>query len=395
VLNNTADWEQVVQTAQIWRRELHRQPELGWQETRTAQYIRDRLTGMGIAWRACAETGTLATIAPQASGPHVALRGDIDALPILEQTELPYASEVEGCMHACGHDGHTATLLAVGAWLQAHADALPGPVTLLFQPAEEGGRGAEAMIRAGALEGIDCMYGWHNWPAIPFGKMVCPAGPVMSGNDVFEIIVTGRGGHSSQPELCADPVLAASAIHLNLQQVVSRRIAPQRPAVLSVTSIMAPSADNVTPDYATQIGTIRFPDSATQTLLHAAMEEVAQHTALAFGASAEVIFTPGYIAIHNHAAEAEKMRQSWIQNTANDGLDTDILLPLMASEDFSYYLQQVPGAFALIGANDGVPAHQVSCHSSRYDFNDALIEPVLRLFAELVGVPLPPSPVKR
>lgn len=386
MLSDLDQWQAIVATAQQWRRQLHRQPELGWQETQTAAFIRARLDELGITWRACAKTGTLATIAADAPGPHIALRGDIDALPIAEQTDLPYASEVPGLMHACGHDGHTATLLAVGAWLQTQVDRLPGPVTLLFQPAEEGGHGAAAMIADGALKGIDRIYGWHNWPAIPVGQMVCPDGAVMSGNDVFYINVTGRGGHSSQPELCADPVLAASAINLNLQQVVSRRIAPQRPAVLSVTSIMAPSADNVIPDCANMLGTIRFSHPETRAILHQAMQEIVEQTAQAYGVSAELKFELGYGATLNHNAEADQMRSAWTREHGTESLDTKLLMPVMAAEDFSDYLNVIPGAFALVGTDDGVPAHQVSCHSSRYDFNDALIEPVMRLFVDLVGV---------
>src|SRR5690554_4207883 len=188
-------WQAIMQEAVQFRHQLHRQPELTWQEQNTSRMIREQLDKLGIAWRSCAEYGTLATLAADASGPHIALRGDIDALPIEELTDLPYRSESPGCMHACGHDGHTAALWATAAWLKAHEDRLPGPVTLLFQPAEEGGHGARKMIEEGAVDGMDRIHGWHNWPAIFWGQAVCPDGPVMSGNGTFQMTLTGRGGH--------------------------------------------------------------------------------------------------------------------------------------------------------------------------------------------------------
>lgn len=365
-------------------------PELGWQEHLTAAAIREELDALQVSWRAVAETGTLATLAPGAAGSHIGLRGDIDALPIHEQTGLDYASGISGRMHACGHDGHTATLLATAAWLKLHESELAGPVTLIFQPAEEGGHGAKALIREGALQGIARIYGWHNWPAIPFGKIACPDGLIMCGNGTFEITVNGRGGHASQPERCADPVLAASAITVNLQQVVSRRLAPQQPAVLSVTSIEAKSAPTIIPDTAVLGGSIRVPDRATRTALNAAIDEVATETARAYGVTCEVVHLPRYEATINHQASAACLREAWIADHGTASLDPDFVLPAMASEDFSDYLCEIPGAFVLVGADDG-PAHQDNLHSARYDFNDRLIEPVVQLYSRLVGI-APPQP---
>ncbi|MBD3816127.1 MAG: amidohydrolase, partial [Halothiobacillus sp.] len=210
----SSTWAQNIQEATALRHRLHRSPELSWQEHGTAQIIRSQLKALDIPWRACANTGTVATLAPNATGRHIALRGDIDALPITEQTVVDWISQTPGVMHACGHDGHTATLMAVARWLKTNESALAGPVSLLFQPAEEGGHGARVMIEDGALDGVDWIFGWHNWPAIPFGQAVCPDGPVMAANGIFEIELTGRGGHASQPELCRDPVLAAAAVTL-------------------------------------------------------------------------------------------------------------------------------------------------------------------------------------
>lgn len=377
-------WQDIVRNAISLRRELHQHPELGWQEQGTAERIRQQLTALDIPWRVCAKTGTVACLNAGSSGRHIALRGDIDALPIVEQTELDWASHTSGCMHACGHDGHTATLIAAASWLKAHEAELPGPVTLIFQPAEEGGHGAREMIHDGALENVDEIFGWHNWPALPFGELICPDGIVMCGNGTFSIRVIGQGGHASQPELCRDPVLGASAITLALQQVVSRRLAPQASAVLSITSIEAPSAATVIPGEAKLGGSIRVPDENTRQQLNQLIEEIAQQTATAYGLQCEVECHPRYQATINHADAASRVRHCWRQLYGSDAINHSLPVPIMASEDFSYYLREIPGAFALIGADDG-NGHDAPCHSAYYDFNDQLIPKVVRLYAALAG----------
>lgn len=385
-------WRETMTAAQALRRELHAIPELGWHEVQTAEKVRSTLTQLGIPWRACASTGTVATLNGQASAVrHIALRGDIDALPITERTDKSYASQHEGCMHACGHDGHTATLLAAAQWLKRHEGALNGAVTLLFQPAEEGGHGALRMIEGGALDGIEEIYGWHNWPAIPFGEMLCPDGIVMSGNGTFTIHIKGKGGHASQPELCRDPVLAASAITMALQQIASRRLAPQCAAVVSVTSIEAPSAATVIPATATVGGSIRVPDQAVRERINQSIREISHHTAMSYGVECTVDIQQRYHATINHAPQAGKMRAYWQQEWGDGAVNKTLPTPIMASEDFSYYLQVIPGAFALIGADDG-PEHQAPCHSAFYDFNDQLIPRVTRLFSLLAGAPVPSLP---
>jgi len=387
-------WQQTMSVAESWRHDLHENPELGWQEQRTAARIREELSKLNISWRSCADTGTVATLnrdggnTSDGSAPHIALRGDIDALPIHERTETQWRSQNEGCMHACGHDGHTATLLATARWLKHVEDRLPGPVTLLFQPAEEGGHGAREMINDGALEGVDMIYGWHNWPAIPYGELLCPDGIVMCGNGTFEITLTGVGGHASQPELCRDPVLAASAITVSMQQIISRRLAPQQANVVSITSIEAPSGPTVIPEKAVIGGSIRVSSEDAREQINALLKEISEQTAASYGVQCEVVIHPRYQATVNHSDAAQRMRDVWQKLHGADSLATRQPLPVMASEDFSYYLKEVPGAFALIGADDG-PAHQHPCHSPYYDFNDRLVEPVTRLYTKLVGAPLP------
>jgi hippurate hydrolase len=382
-------WQDTITTAETIRREFHAHPEMGWQEHRTAQRVREILSSLNIVWRSCAGTGTVGILNPNGTAaPHIALRGDMDALPIHEATLKAWSSMNEGCMHACGHDGHTATLLAAAKWLKYHEAQLTGPVSLIFQPAEEGGHGAREMINDGALDGVDEIYGWHNWPAIPFGQMLCPDGLVMCGNGTFKITLHGQGGHASQPELCRDPVLAASAITLNLQQIISRRLAPQQAAVISVTSIEAPSAPTVIPQNAVLGGSIRVPDRKTRDEIYRLITEISQQTAASYGVVAEVENFPRYDATINHPVQATQMRSLWQELNGADSLDFVTATPIMASEDFSYYLQHIPGAFALIGSDDG-PDHQVPCHSPYYDFNDRLIPAVTRLFSRLVGVGVP------
>lgn len=382
-------WQETLKHAKNIRHELHAYPELSWSEHRTAERIRTVLDELKIPWRPCAKTGTVAQINPHSSGkPHIALRGDIDALPITEQTNKPWQSTVQGSMHACGHDGHTATLLATASWLKHHEQSLPGPVTLLFQPAEEGGHGAREMIADGALEGVDAIYGWHNWPAIPFGKIVCPDGVIMSGNGTFILTLNGKGGHASQPELCRDPVLAASAVTLALQQVVSRRMPPQQACVLSVTSIEASSSPTVIPQQAVVSGSIRVPNHTVREQMNQLIGEVATQTAQSYGVNCEVDIQPRYNPTINHAQHAKHARDTWQHLFGDDSLDTTLSLPSMASEDFSYYLQEIPGAFSLIGADDG-HGHADSCHSPNYDFNDRLISLVTQWYSQLVGAPSP------
>lgn len=381
------DWNGLIDAAKDLRHYLHQHPELGYEEENTAKIIRSILASEHIEWRAYAGTGTVATINGHKSGRHIAFRGDIDALPIREEGVQAWCSTLDGKMHACGHDGHTATLIAATLWMSKHQDQIDHPVSFLFQPAEEGLHGAKKMIEDGALSGIDMIYGWHNWPSIPLGKAVCPDGAVMSANGSFEISIKGKGGHSSQPELCSDPVLAASAITMNLQQIVSRRIAPQTAAVVSVTSIEAQSNLTVIPERAKLGGSIRVSNTNDRDVIFGLIEKITENTAQSYGVEVEIDLQPRYNATINHNDNAQNMRNALRHELGEDWQYNQIAIPIMASEDFSYYLQEIPGAFALIGADDGQFQHQKPCHSPHYDFNDALIPIVVRVFAKLAGMP--------
>jgi len=374
---------------------LHQHPELKWEEQATADFIREQLTALEIPWRACAGTGTLACLSPLSSSrnsPHLAFRADIDALPIEEASGVPYTSLHPGKMHACGHDGHTAALLATAEWFKGHESELSGPVSFIFQPAEEGGHGAKKMIEDGALDGIDAIYGWHNWPAMRLGQVACPEGTVMSGNATFHIRLKGRGGHASQPEATRDPVLAAAALVMDLQQIVSRRLPPQAAAVVSVTSIDARSSLTVIPEHVLIEGSIRFSESEWRDPIFNFIKEISQNTAAAYGVEAEVDTVPRYDATVNHAAPSALYRKALACEFGEPLEVGDIRLPLMASEDFSYYLKEIPGAFALIGmaeANHKGTICNIPCHSPSYVFNDAVIGPVVKVFSHIAGLPTP------
>ncbi len=389
-------WAEVVEGAIAFRHWCHRHPELTWQEADTGEQVRRRLTELQIPWRPCARYGAVASLAPQASGRHIALRADMDALPIEESNGLPHCSTHPGKMHACGHDGHMAALMGAAAWLKRNEMHLPGPVTLLFQPAEEGGHGAREMIRDGALEGVDCIYGWHNWPALPLGVALCPDGAVMSGNGTFHMRILGRGGHASQPEVCRDPVLAAAAITLNLQQIVSRRLPPQAAAVVSVTSLLADSGVTVIPDSVRLEGSIRVSSPQWRQPINTLISQIAEDTAATYGVTAEVEIRSRYEATINHPEQALSYRRALEEELGPGCQEADLLLPIMASEDFSYYLNEIPGAFALVGMSESNATgadFQAPCHSPEYQFNDRVIETMMRVFCRLVGVPVSCQPV--
>lgn len=382
-------WDEIVNQVVELRHWFHRHPELTWQEEKTSEKIRSLLDDWQIPWRSCATYGVVATLAKEKPGKHIALRADMDALPIHEQTELNFCSTEDGKMHACGHDGHMAALLGIARWLKLHETQLAGPISLIFQPAEEGGHGARQMIEDGALEGVDMIFGWHNWPAMPFGTAICPDGAVMSGNGSFHIDLVGLGGHASQPEACHDPVLAASAITLNLQQIVSRRLPPQAAVVVSVTQLLADSDVTIIPQTVHMAGGIRLSDPKWRPQINQLITQIAEDTADTYGVKAIVKILPRYEATVNHP-DAAHLYRSVLHDVLGDHYNhVDLMIPIMASEDFSYYLQEIPGAFALIGMSEqdiNETKYQYPCHNPHYEFNDRVLEVVMRTFSKLAGI---------
>jgi hippurate hydrolase len=362
----------VAEEATAWRRDLHRHPELLYELPRTSAFVAERLAAFGCdrVETGIGRSGVVATIAGRAGSSDrvVALRADMDALPIIEASGVEHASRTPGLMHACGHDGHTAMLLAAAKCFAETRD-FAGTVALVFQPAEEGGAGAKAMLDDGLIErfGIDEIFGLHNMPDVPVGRFGVRPGAFMASADRIEIIVDGVGGHAARPNLAVDPVLAAAHIVVALQSVVARNVDPLDSAVVSITQMSAGAADNVIAASARLSGTARALSSEVRDLLERRIGEVAGHAAGALGATATTSYRRGYPVVVNAVAETAAAAEA-ARGVAGDGAVATDHPPLMAAEDFAYFLERVPGAFIFMG--NGATA---GLHHPAYDFDDRAI----------------------
>jgi amidohydrolase len=362
-----------------FRRDLHRHPELLYEVHRTAGKVEEALRSAGYAPRRMAGTGV---VADTGRGPAVALRGDMDALPVTEANDVEHRSTVPGRMHACGHDGHTTILLGTALALAATRDRLGGNVRFLFQPAEEGGAGAERMREDGALEGVTRVFGVHNWPIRPLGTVGVRAGPMMASAAEFEMTVVGVGGHGSQPQLAKDPIVTAANVVAVAQTLVSRESHPLKPAVVTFGTIRGGTATNVIPDSVSLSGTIRTFDDAQSDRLGERLGELARGVCAASGLSLEYRYARYYPVTSNHAAEAALVREVG-EELFGPGAVTEDELPMMGAEDFSFFLEARPGAFFFLGG--GAPGRtNAVCHSTSYDFNDDLIPLGVRMYLGLV-----------
>ncbi|MFT5733200.1 MAG: amidohydrolase [Planctomycetota bacterium] len=370
-------------TAQLteWRHDFHRHPELGYQETRTAKLVAERLTSFGLEVHTeLGVTGVVGTLRGQlGEGPSLGLRADMDALPMTEETGSPHASTHPGVFHGCGHDGHTTMLLGAAQAL-AKNPAFRGTVHFIFQPAEEGLAGALAMMKDGLFQRFPCdeVYGMHNWPQVPLGKVALRPGPVMAASDLIEIEVEGVGAHAAMPHRGIDPVYVASQIISGLQSLVSRTVDPQDAAVVSITKVEAGSATNVIPRLAKLAGTCRTFQPETRDAMEAGIERIATHTAAAHGATARVTYTRGYPPTVNHAAQVEIARRAASAVVDDSNLILDAA-PSMGGEDFAFMLDEVPGCYIWLGAGGDYDVHH-----PRYDFNDRAIPLGVRYWTELV-----------
>ena len=386
--------EQISAEATEWRRELHRNPQTMYEETFASDFIAKKLTEWKIPHeRGIAVTGIAATIEGRRnhSGRAVAFRADIDALDLVEQSGQPWASQNPGKMHGCGHDGHTATLLAL-AWYLNETRNFDGIVRLVFQPAEEGGRGAFRMLEDGLLERFpfDEIYGYHNWPFLPRGKFAIRSGPMLAAVDNFEIRLTGKGGHGGVPHMTRDVIPAAAQLVLALQTLVSRETDPMASAVLSITNVIAGSgADNVISGSARLTGTVRTFRKDVRDHIETRMKEMAEGIASTFGATSQVKYVRLLDATINHPEETVhcQMAAAAIVGEAN----VHDMEPVMGGEDFGGFLEVRPGAFMGIGQSEQDPKspHSVTVHSPFYDFNDAIIPTATEYFAELAERRLP------
>ena len=348
------------------RRDLHRSPELSWQEHATAARLEAELRAIGARdVRRVAGTGVVARIPGRVAGaPAVAVRGDIDALPIHEATGLPFASEVPGVMHACGHDVHATW--AVGAALLLAERPAAGDVVVVLQPAEEVGEGARAVLASGALDGVRAIFGAHVDRRFPVGEVVAQAGPLAASADTFEIELAGRGAHGARPHESADPVVGAAALVTALQTAVSRRLDPALPGVVTVGTLHAGTAPNVIPDRATLSGTVRATMPAARALLLDEVRRLAESVGAAYGLTATVRVPEGTPPLVN-APEPSR----WAREAAERVLGSAAVVPLgttnMAGEDFACYLERIPGCFLRVGAREPggavIPAHQPGFHA--------------------------------
>jgi hippurate hydrolase len=334
------------------RRDIHREPELGFDTEKTAEKVLAALGSLPLDIETgVAKNGIVATLEGEGDGPTVALRADMDALPILEDTGLPFASETEGKMHACGHDGHTSMLVGAAHVLSGMRDRFDGTVKFVFQPAEEGGGGGKVMVDEGVADGVSSIFALHLWPGLPFGKVATKAGPIMAAADAFEMEIKASGGHGAMPHLACDAIAIAAQVVTALQTIVSREVDPVEPAVLTVGEIGAGTAFNIIPDKARIGGTVRTLNADLRKKIPARMEELARGVAQGMRGDVDLDYTFSYpVTVNNEAATNLAL------DVAEDLFGSESVLelpnPSMGAEDFAYFLEKVPGAFIWLGIGE-------------------------------------------
>lgn len=355
------------------RRKLHSEPELSWEEYNTSAFVAQYLDELGIENHKTNPTGVIGEIKGGKPGKTVALRADMDALSVEElNTDLPYASKTTGKMHACGHDSHTAMLLIAAKALNDMKEELHGNVRLIFQPAEEVATGALEMVKQGAVEGVDNVFGMHIWSQMPTNKVSCNPGPSFASADIFTVKFKGRGGHGAIPQDCIDAAIVASSFVMNVQSVVSRTIDPQKPAVLTVGKMTVGTRFNVIAENAVIEGTVRCFDPEVRDHIEKQLRVYAEQVASIYGASAEVDYIRGTQAVIN-GEESAKL----VQQVVAEAFGEEVLYdekPTMGGEDFSFYLDEVPGCFALVGSGNPEKDTQWAHHHGKFNIDeDAMI----------------------
>ncbi len=377
----------LVPDAQTWRREIHQNPGLMYDVEATAEFVAERLRAFGCdeVKTSIGRTGVVGVIhgAKGSSSRAIGLRADMDALPIEEETNLPYRSKIPGKMHACGHDGHTAMLLGAARRLAQTRD-FAGNAVIIFQPAEEGGAGAMAMIDDGLMDkfGIEEVYGMHNMPALPVGSFKIRKGPTMASADEITLVVEGRGGHGAMPHQCIDPVVIGAQIVTALQTIASRNVDPLDSVVVSVTRFEAGTANNIIPQSAWLNGTVRTLNAATRDAVEKRIHEIAAGIAAAGGATARVEYRRGYPPTVNHGPQTDFAAEVARKVAGHSHVDPNAP-PVMGAEDFSFMLEARPGAFIFIGNGDSAMLHHPA-----YDFNDAALPYGMSYWVALVETAL-------
>jgi amidohydrolase len=359
------------------RRYLHARPELSWKETETSLYVERRLRELGYANIKRGFGGTASGVTgdlPARRGPRVALRADLDALPITEETGAPYRSVSDGVMHACGHDGHISILLAVAEILSLMREDMPGGVRLIFQPAEEIGNpsGAAVMINEGAIDGVDAIGGLHLWSFVESGKVQWRDGPVMASSDRWNVVFIGRGGHGAAPHTAVDPTVAAAAFLGAVQTITSREIDPLEPAVVSLGKIEAGDAFNIIPDRVNMAGTIRSFDPGIRASMEGRLCRLADGIAAAYRCRAETSVAHMLPSVVNHAGMTEILKRAAIAIVGEENAEESPRL--MVSEDFSLYQERVPGTFFFVGAGNSAKGADNPHHSPRFEIDEDALE---------------------
>lgn len=370
-----------------WRKLIHSQPELGFNELKTSAFIVQKLESFGIdVHKGLGGTGVVGTL-KNGEGPIIGLRADMDALPIEEQNSFEHKSTHANCMHACGHDGHTSIMLGVAKYLSENKN-FSGTVHFIFQPAEEVLGGAKEMIDDGLFEKfpMDEVYGLHNWPGLPLGEIAVNNGPMMASFDTFEITLMGKGTHAAMPHLGADPIAAGAALITNIQSIVSRRISPMRPGVISVTQMNSGDTTNVIPDRAILKGTVRSFDMDVRQSMQDMLTEMVTTLPPLYGVTGEIDYHIRYPVTTNDQQAYQAIKDAAIKALGEDKVNTDVE-PSMASEDFSFMSQKIKGAYFWLGVDGQTPSKPL--HNSRYDFNDNAIEVGVKVWLSLVESQLP------
>jgi len=388
VINSIADRQDVMRE---WRHLLHQNPELNYEEVWTSDFVAEKLTSFGIeVHRGLGKTGVVGVLRGTGEGGRaIGLRADMDALPIQELNESDHVSKNPGKMHACGHDGHTTMLLGAAQYL-AETRNFDGTVYFIFQPAEEGGGGADAMIKDGLFDRFDVetVWGMHNWPGMNAGEVGVHSGACMAAADMFEMTLHGRGGHAAMPHLACDPVPCGGALVQALQTIVSRRVSPAESAVVTVTVFQAGDTHNVIPDTVRLAGTARSFSADVRDLLARSIREIAESTAHTFGCTLDFGWHPGYPPTRNHATEAGRAAAVMQGIVGAGNVKTDVE-PSMGAEDFAYMLEARPGAYIWLGSGPAAPDAMLHC--ARFDFNDDVLALGASYWARLVESELPKS----
>ncbi|HZW49056.1 MAG TPA: amidohydrolase [Bacillota bacterium] len=366
------------------RRRIHRHPELGFQEIKTAALVAETLQGLGLeATRNVAITGVVGLLRGSTDGPTVALRADMDALPIQELNETGYKSQEPGVMHACGHDVHTASLLGAAMILVSLKEHIKGNVKFIFQPAEEGPGGALPMIAAGVLENpkVDYIFGAHVWHDVPAGSIAAQAGPIMAAPDNFTITITGRGGHGAQPHLCIDALAVAVQFISGLQQIVSRKTNPFDPVVLTIGQMTAGVRGNVIAEQAVLNGTLRTLNKTTQINCQKWMEDILAATCSAYGATYTLTYTEQYDITASDTALTEQLIVSACAVLGSEHVITQ-LEPSMGGEDFSFFMKDIPGVYYRLGIGDREKG-LYPIHHNRFDVNENALAVGAKVMAQV------------